>query len=119
MRRKRFALFLTCIGIVLVYGFLTSKLCSRIFILMDYPIHIDTISVESSIVFFKRLSVKFLSGSSLFVKQILNGRNTPLYQNTYRIHFFLDFRLLEAKFVFCMHSMMRCVSALEDLFYKQ
>ena len=78
MRRKRFALFLTCIGIVLVYGFLKSKLCSRIFILMDYPIHIDTKSVESSIVFFERLSVKFLSGSSLFFKD----RNIPLY----RIH---------------------------------
>ena len=32
----------------------------KLFILMDYPIHVDTISIELAILYFKGLPVKFL-----------------------------------------------------------
>ena len=44
---------------------------------MDYPIHIDTISMELSILYFKKLSVKlFLNDVFLFPKIVFNFANS-------------------------------------------
>ena len=74
---------------------ISSPVGSTLFIQMDYPMYIDTISMELSIVYFKVLPVKILSNNvCLFLKIVILANSADPDEMLSYAPFYLDLHCL-------------------------